>query len=66
LGKKNFITIFNELYKIVNLLQRESVRSVEPSICGGEKIMHQAYSILKNLQQKNYQTTHAENAKESK
>jgi len=33
-------------------LQRESVRSFESSIRGREKITHQAYIILKNLQRK--------------
>ena len=31
-------------------MQKESVRSVKPNIRSGEKITHQAYSILKNLQ----------------
>jgi len=38
--------------QIVNLLQREAARGVELSIHSGEKITHQAYNILKNLQHK--------------
>ena len=29
---KKFLTIFNEFYKIANLLQREEARGIEPSI----------------------------------
>jgi len=57
-SKKKFITIFNKFYKIVILLQRESVRSVEPSIHNGENIKHQAYNILKNLQRKKVTKPH--------
>jgi len=30
--KNKFLTIFNEFYKITNLLQKEEATSVEPSI----------------------------------
>jgi len=49
--KNKFLTSFNEVYKIANLLQREATRGVEPSIHGdGERLTHQVYNILKNLQ----------------
>jgi len=32
LVKNKFLTIFNEIYKIANVLQSEAVRDVEPSI----------------------------------
>ena len=48
--KNNFLTIFNEVYKIANLLQREMTRSVEPNIHRGDRLTHQVYKTLKNLQ----------------
>jgi len=42
LAKNRFLTIFNEFYKIANLLQREAVRDVEPIIHGDrERLTHQ-------------------------
>jgi len=54
--KKKFITIFNDFHKIANLLQREWKKSVEPSICGGEKTCN-----VKKLP-----NTYVENAEESR
>jgi len=48
--KNKFLTIFNEIYKIVDLLERETARGVKPSIHDGKRLTHQVYIILKNLQ----------------
>jgi len=44
--KSRFLTIFNEFYKIVNLLQREAARDVKPSFHNGrERLMHQVTKL---------------------